>query len=177
MCPVKHTYWSNNKYKCSYEKAFGRILKFHVCFSPLFWIIIIKKNLFFFVDMFPQGDCSASAKHTLCDRKDKQIELCTWSRTRDPTFKTLIIKATENLTWLNIAVAWLLLHVRLNTRPIYSYLTLVPGTVMELLHSICRATRLSGPINMSSWKPGPTWGTWSSTTWSLSGWGKSCGCC
>lgn len=48
--------------------------------------------------MFPQADCSSSAKHTLYSRMDKQVQLCTWSRTRDPTFKTLIIKAAGNLT-------------------------------------------------------------------------------
>lgn len=102
MWPAKHTYWSNNKYKCSWKKTLGRILKFRVCFSPLFWIIKKWNPFFFFLGMFPQADCSASAKHTLYGRKDKQVQLCTWSRTRDPTFKTLIVKTAENLTWVTL---------------------------------------------------------------------------
>lgn len=48
--------------------------------------------------MFPQADCSALAKHTIYGRKDKQVQLCTGSRTRNPAFKTLNVKAAENLT-------------------------------------------------------------------------------
>lgn len=52
--------------------------------------------------MLPQADCSASARHTLYSRNDKQVQLCTCSRTRKPAFKTVFIKVTENLTCLRL---------------------------------------------------------------------------
>lgn len=77
----------------------GVYLKFGVCFSPLFLNNKKKLNPFiFFQECFLKLIVLLQFKHTQCGRKDKQVELCTWSRPRDPMFEILVTNSAESLT-------------------------------------------------------------------------------